>query len=139
MLLGLPEPLSSGELSVIVNDDRRRFRAPGEHSRLLQPKVFRALAKFGAPMTDLTIEDLAVEGTIFQIGIAPNRIDVITAIDGVAFDAAWSRRVPTSYGGASIHVISIDDLMVNKRTVGRPQDLLDLAHLAQRVKRDRPS
>ncbi|HEX5053943.1 MAG TPA: hypothetical protein VFZ65_19350 [Planctomycetota bacterium] len=93
------------------------------------PRVHGALIEFGAPMSGLTIEDLAVEGTIFQIGVAPNRIDVITAIDGVAFDAAWSRRVPTTYGGVALHVISIDDLMVNKRTVGRPQDLLDLANL----------
>lgn len=92
-------------------------------------RVFRALSSFGAPMADLTTEDLATEGTIFQIGLEPNRIDLLTSIDGVRFEDAWSRRVSTTYGGVPIHVLSRTDLMTNKKTVGRPQDLLDLERL----------
>jgi hypothetical protein len=97
-------------------------------------RVHRALAVFGAPMGDLAVTDLAVEGTIFQLGIAPNRIDILTSIDGVRFDDAWSRRVPSTYGGVPIHVLSIEDLLANKRKVGRPQDLLDVENLERRLR-----
>src|SRR5579859_5958998 len=46
-------------------------------------RVHLALSRFGAPMTDLSVADLAKPGTIFQIGIAPNRVDVLTSIEGV--------------------------------------------------------
>ena len=97
-------------------------------------RVFRALAKFGAPLSDLSPDDLATPGTIFQIGVAPNRIDVTTSIEAITIDEAWPRRVPTTYGSVGIAVLSIDDLIVNKSAVGRPQDLLDVAAL-ERVRR----
>ncbi len=98
--------------------------------------VHRALTSFGAPMADLTEEDLAVEGTIFQIGVAPNRIDVITSIEAVGFEDAWGRRVPFTYGGVPIHLLSIQDLLTNKRAVGRPQDLVDVDNLERRLRDD---
>jgi len=98
-------------------------------------KVHRALVAFGAPMSDLSVEDLSTLGTIFQIGVAPNRIDVITSIEGVDFDGAWPRRVTSTYGGIPIAILSLEDLMLNKGTVGRPQDLLDLEKLKRRARR----
>ena len=89
-------------------------------------RVLRALGRFGAPLADLSVHDLAVSGTVFQIGVAPNRIDVITSIDAVDFDGAWARRVATSYGGIAIAILSIGDLITNKAAVARPQDLLDV-------------
>lgn len=99
-------------------------------------RVYRALAAFGAPMMDLSPDDLAVEGTIFQIGIAPNRIDVLTSIEGVTFDAAWERRVISNYGGVPIGLLAVEDLLTNKRAVGRPQDRIDVANLEQRRQGD---
>ena len=58
--------------------------------------VMVALRVFGAPLADLTTADLATPGTIFQIGVEPNRIDIITSIDGLAFDTAWPGRRRTS-------------------------------------------
>lgn len=95
-------------------------------------RVHRALRAFGAPMADLTEADLARKGTIFQIGIAPNRIDVITSIQGVDFEDAWRRRTSSTYGGVPIAVLSLQDLLANKRAVGRPQDLLDVQNLERR-------
>jgi hypothetical protein len=92
-------------------------------------RVFAALIAFGAPLADLKAQDLATPGLIFQIGIAPNRIDVLTAIDGVAFEAAWPRRLHSAYAGVPIGLLSIQDLITNKRTVGRAQDLLDVEKL----------
>lgn len=98
-------------------------------------RVYRALAAFGAPLDELTVDDLAVEGTIFQLGMAPNRIDIVTSITGVDFTSAWGRRVATTYGQVPVHVLSIEDLMTNKRAVGRPQDLIDLEHLERARRR----
>ena len=88
-------------------------------------------------MSDLTPEDLETPGTIFQIGIAPNRIDVLTSVEALQFEDAWRRRVPTTYGGVAIHVLSAEDLVINKRAVARPQDLLDVEKL-KRILRRRP-
>ena len=92
-------------------------------------RAYRALLAFGAPMADLTEADLATPGVIFQIGVPPNRIDIITAIDGVAFDDAWPRRVKSTYDGVPIAILALLDLIQNKRAAGRKQDLLDLEQL----------
>lgn len=92
-------------------------------------RVLRALAAFGAPVADLTERDLSAPGLLFQIGVAPVRIDVVTAIDGVAFDDAWGERVETRFGGQPTAVLSLRHLIVNKRAAGRLQDLADVERL----------
>lgn len=88
--------------------------------------VLDALRRFGAPLQDLTVVDLERPGTVFQIGIPPNRIDIVTAIDGVDFSEAWPERAETTYGDQPVPVIGKRQLVKNKRAAGRPQDLLDL-------------
>lgn len=88
-------------------------------------RVHAALADFGAPLTDLRLSDLSTAGLIFQIGIPPNRIDILTAIDGVAFADAWPSRLAAAYGDQSITVIGKAELIRNKRATGRAQDALD--------------
>lgn len=99
-------------------------------------RVLGALVAFGAPLADLSVDDLCAPDTIFQIGIAPNRIDIVTHIDGVTFDRAWDRAVLTTYGGVPIRILGEEDLIANKRATGRPQDLLDLEWL-ERARRRR--
>ncbi len=89
-------------------------------------RVFPALSEFGAPLGDLSPEDLARPGLIFQIGLPPNRIDIITAIDGVEFAEAWEGRAHLDYGDQRIAVIGREALLRNKRAAGRPQDLIDV-------------
>lgn len=91
--------------------------------------VIRALTAFGAPMHAVTENDFVAPGITFQIGVDPVRIDIITAVDGLTFDAAWPNRVASEYGGEPVFVISRDDLIRNKRASGRPQDLADIAAL----------
>lgn len=93
-------------------------------------RVMKALREFGAPLTNLRLKDLTTPGIIFQIGVEPNRIDVLTEVDGVDFDLAWKRRVEGPFGKLTVPWISVVDLAANKRSVGRPQDLLDLQKLA---------
>ena len=88
--------------------------------------VREALQAFGAPLQDLTVADLGRVGLVFQIGVPPNRIDIITSIDGVEFAEAWPGQAETTYGDQPIPVIGRADLIRNKRASGRPQDLLDL-------------
>lgn len=94
-------------------------------------KVWTALDAFGAPFLDLTLEDLATPGIVFQMGLPPNRIAIITSIDGVEFQEAWEHRLPSAYGDQPVMVIGVDDLIRNKEATGRPQDRLDAETLRQ--------
>jgi len=87
--------------------------------------VLRALRSFGASLHNLTKEDLLNDGTIFQIGVAPRRIDIITTVSGLQFEEAYGRSLPVNIEGIEVHVPSIDDLILNKRTSGRTKDLAD--------------
>jgi hypothetical protein len=98
-------------------------------------RVLRALREFGAPINDLTEADLATPGTVFQIGVAPLRIDVLTAIDGVSFDEAWSDRFTARFAEQPVPVISVRHLIANKRKVGRAQDIADVESLEKLSKR----
>jgi hypothetical protein len=94
-------------------------------------RVLQALAAFGAPLQDLTEDDLTEPGTIFQIGVPPVRIDVITEIDGVEFSEAWRDRVLTRFSGEPAAVLSREHLISNKKASGRLQDLADVERLEE--------
>ena len=87
--------------------------------------VLRALKQFGAPLQDLTSEDLQKAGTVFQIGVAPRRIDILTEASGLQFDVAFTNSVETEIEGLTIHIPSVDDLIRNKTASGRTKDLAD--------------
>ena len=92
-------------------------------------RVHRALGSFGAPLQGLSVEDLGGPGLIFQIGVQPVRIDIITSIDGVEFDSAWPERMRSEYGDQPVHVLSRRHLIENKKASGRLQDLADVEFL----------
>ena len=87
--------------------------------------VLRALRHFGAPLHNLTKDDLQKDGTIFQIGIAPRRIDIITSATGLQFKETYRRSLSVNIEGIEVHIPSIDDLIRNKRALGRTKDLAD--------------
>jgi hypothetical protein len=87
--------------------------------------VLRALRRFGAPLHDLTREDLERGGTIFQIGVAPRRIDIMTTASGLKFDEAFAHAIPIMIEGLEVFVLSVADLIRNKRASGRTKDLAD--------------
>lgn len=93
------------------------------------PRVHRALVSFGAPAGDVSVEDFARPGIVYQIGVPPVRIDITTSIDGVTFDEAWPVRVTASFEGQPVAVLSRAHLIRNKRATGRPQDLVDVQRL----------
>jgi len=87
--------------------------------------ILRALRRFGTPLHNLTKEDLMEDGTIFQIGVAPRRIDIITTASGLQFEEAYGRSLPVNIEGIEVHIPSIDDMILNKKTLGRTKDLAD--------------
>ncbi len=91
-------------------------------------RVHRALARFGAPLAThgVTASDFSLPGAVYQMGLPPRRIDVLTAIDGVAFEQAWSGKIERELGSLSLPFLGLADLIRNKRAAGRPKDLLDI-------------
>jgi len=92
-------------------------------------RVWRALKKFGAPLSDLTKDDLISPDTVIQLGVTPRRIDILTQITGVGFAEAEPERLIVSIEGIEVPVIGRTHLIQNKRAVGRPQDEADVARL----------
>lgn len=94
-------------------------------------RVWRALVEFGAPLHELTAEDLTRPDVVFQIGIVPRRIDLLTSIEGVDFEAAWKNRTRVEIAGMEVPVLGRAELIRNKRAVGRARDLADIEDLAE--------
>ena len=92
------------------------------------PRVIAALRAFGAPLSahGVTQEDFERSGTVYQLGLPPNRIDLITRISGVEFEEAWASRIITKIGDLEISVIGREPLLANKRASGRDKDLVDV-------------
>jgi hypothetical protein len=93
--------------------------------------VLQALEDFGAPTGSLSQNDLQKEGLIFQIGVAPRRIDILTSVDGLNFKEAFVNSQMFEIEGIPVHVLSIADLIKNKRSTGRVKDLADAETLEE--------
>ncbi len=112
-----------------------RVRATGDFDVWVRPdpgnakRVIDALAAFGAPLQDLTEDDLCRTGLVFQIGVALLRIDVLTGIDGIEFPEAWKEHITTRIADQTVPVLSANHLIRKMRVVGSTQDLADLEWL----------
>ena len=91
-------------------------------------RAWRALQRLGAPLFNLTASEQTL-GLVFQIGIIPQHIDILTAIDGGLFDDAWTQRKTVEVEGLNIAVIGRAQFIQNKKAAGRPKDLADVAWL----------
>ena len=89
-------------------------------------RVYTALVEFGAPVAEMKPDDFAEYGMIFQIGVAPCRIDIISKISGVSYLDAVQRAVPKTIDGVEVRVISLEDLIANKKASGRAKDIADV-------------
>lgn len=92
-------------------------------------RTYEALVEFGAPMADLTIHDLTQQHIVFQFGMAPTRVDVMTSIDAVTFNEAWKHRVQTNLDAIPISIISLEHLKQNKKATNRDTDRIHLGRL----------
>ncbi|MBN2182732.1 MAG: nucleotidyltransferase [Sedimentisphaerales bacterium] len=94
-------------------------------SRENAEKVYKALGEFGAPLEQIDKDSFSEKGIIFQIGVAPCRIDIITQISGVEFEQAYPKRKDIEIDGIKLPIISKEDLIRNKESTGREKDKLD--------------
>lgn len=112
------EPRTTKDIDLWIRTDSENAKA-----------VFQALAEFGAPLAGISPADFT-DGTIFQMGQPPERIDILQRIDGVSFDDAWTNRIEGSIDGEiPTAIISREDFIRNKLASGRDQDLLDVKKL----------
>lgn len=93
--------------------------------------IMRALEQFGAPMGQVTIEDFSRPGIVFQMGLPPLRIGLLTALSGLTFAEAWPGRTTASFGPLAVDVIGREAFIKNKRATGRARDLGDLEALGE--------
>jgi citrate lyase alpha subunit len=98
-------------------------------------RVIEALRAFGAPLHDLTEKDLSTPSLVFQIGVDPIRIDVLTAIDGVGFEEAWADQMSSKFADQPVAVLSREHLIKNKLAAARTQDLADVEALKRKERK----
>jgi hypothetical protein len=114
-------PRATGDIDIWVRADETNSK-----------KVHKALTRFGAPLEQINIADFAQEGVIFQIGVAPRRIDIITQISGVAYDEADKDKIIVELEELKLPVLSLEKLIKNKMSTGREKDKLDAKILIKR-------
>ena len=115
-------------------------RATGDIDILVRPTagnaelVHRALIAFGAPVDahGVTPGDFEREGTVYQLGLPPRRIDILTTITGVSFDAAREHAIEGRVGSCTARFIGLEALIRNKRASGRTKDIADAESLEAR-------
>lgn len=112
-------------------------RYTGDLDVFVQPKptnarnIVRALNDFGFESVGLTEADFEEAGRVIQLGFPPVRVDIVTSITGVSWEQARSGRVQGQFGDVSAHYIGRDDLIANKRALGRRKDLADLEAIGE--------
>jgi hypothetical protein len=112
------EPRATKDMALLIRSDEENSKA-----------VFRALAQYGAALDGVSPADF-MDGSTFQIGQPPARIDILQRIDGVTFDEAWKNRIEGHIDDEiRASVISREDLIRNKLASGREQDILDAKKL----------
>lgn len=117
-LAAYADPRATGDLDIWVRP------TPANAER-----VWAALTDFGAPLDAITQADLSRPDVVFQIGIVPNRVDILTSIEAVEFETAWTNRTTVRVMGVDVDLIGREELIRNKRALGRPQDVADVEAL----------
>jgi hypothetical protein len=114
------EPRATKDLDLFIRNNRENAE-----------RVFRALQRFGAPLSGISVNDFCEHPEdVFQIGVPPSRVDILQGISGVEFEDAWPRRAVFSVDHElEAPFIAIDDLIKNKKASGRLQDLADAEKL----------
>ena len=113
-------PRYTGDIDIYVKPDDENAES-----------IMSALEEFGFGSVGLSAEDFERPGQVIQLGVPPVRVDIITSIAGVSWDEAFSDQASGKYGDIQVHYIGREQLIVNKRAVGRKKDLADLEALGE--------
>jgi hypothetical protein len=108
-------PRATGDLDIWVD------ATPHNAARVMQ-----ALSAFGAPLTEISVADLSRPGVVYQIGVPPGRVDILTELTGITFAEAWADRLRHDFGGVQVDFIGRSSFIRNKLATGRPKDLGDI-------------
>lgn len=112
------EPRYTKDLDLWIARDTENARA-----------AYQALGEFGAPLLGVTPEDFTEPDVVYQIGVTPVRVDIMTSVTGVEFEDAWAHRLEREVGGLRVAILSAEHLITNKQAVGRPHDRIDVRRL----------
>lgn len=113
-------PRATGDLDILVRMSEQNA-----------DRIVRALGAFGFETCDLAPADFQDPDKEIQLGVPPVRVDFVTAITGVSWDEAFSGRVDGEYGDVPVFYIGREQLIANKRALGRKRDLADLEALGE--------
>ena len=108
-------PRYTGDMDILVRPDSENAQ-----------RIIHALEEFGLGSLGLTLEDFSAPDKVIQIGVAPIRIDMLTALTGVSWEEAVSGRVAGRYGDLEVYYLGKEQFILNKRALGRKKDLADL-------------
>lgn len=111
-------PRFTGALDLFVNPTSENAR-----------RILHALNDFGVAGIELTVADFTKPDQVVQLGVPPVRVDLVTAIDGVSWEQAWTGRLAGKYGPVVTHYLGRREFIANKRAAGRRKDLADLEAL----------
>jgi len=114
-------PRATGDIDIWVEPNQENAK-----------KIFEVLGKFGSPVKEISEETFSTKGIIFQIGVPPRRIDLITEIDGVKFTNAYKNKKIVALQNLRVPFLSLKDLIRNKQSTGRAKDLLDVKYLKEK-------
>jgi hypothetical protein len=98
-------------------------------------RTLAALDEFGFGGLGLTTQDFQTADTVVQLGYPPNRVDILTTPTGVDFEPCWGARLEVDLDGIVVPFIGVEGLIANKRATARPQDLVDVQSLEERLER----
>ncbi|NLS97789.1 MAG: nucleotidyltransferase family protein [Planctomycetaceae bacterium] len=115
-------PRATGDIDIWVRPTKDNAR-----------RVWAALEKFGAPLSKVTPEDFCTSEIVYQMGVPPQRIDILTSISGVDFEDAWPDRMSVSIDALSVPVIGLRHLHANKVASGRDKDRQDATILKELI------
>ena len=115
---GLPRATGDLDAWVWANEDNAK-------------RIIEALDEFGFGEVGVTISDFERADSVVQLGFPPYRIDILTSVDGVSFEAAWANRVVVDIDQMKVPFIGRADLIANMTAAGRPQDIADVQRLTQ--------
>jgi len=92
-------------------------------------RIMQALSAFGFAGIGIVATDFLAEAHVVQLGVSPNRIDILTSLTGVPFEDAWRNKVARQLDGIGVYVLGREELIKNKTALGRQRDLADLKDL----------
>ena len=98
-------------------------------------KVVSAIHAFGMSSMNIKVEDFMSEDTVIQLGMPPNRIDILTDLETLDFETCYAQKEIANFNGLDVAMLDLDNLIKSKLNAGRPQDKVDAKKLKEQNKR----